>query len=57
MTAKEFNNIMQRLDVTQGEMAKLLGRCIRSVNGYANGKPIPKPIELLLKEWEDEGRI
>jgi len=41
MHADEFNRIMAKLGLTQGQMAELLGKSIRAVHGYANGADIP----------------
>jgi DNA-binding transcriptional regulator YiaG len=49
MTAKQFNEIMDRWGMTQGAMAEFLGRSIRHVNGLANGDDIPTETQKLLR--------
>ena len=49
MTAIQFRAALDRLSLTQAQAAEALGVSIRTAHGYANGKPIPKPVELLLQ--------
>jgi hypothetical protein len=36
------------LELTQPHAAELLGLCLRSVHGYANGKPIPSAVAIVI---------
>ena len=48
MTATQFRAALEHLGWTQQQMANELKISIRSVNGYANGTPIPKLVELAI---------
>ncbi len=49
MTPAEFRAALDRLSLTQEEAAMLLGVGLRTAHGYANGRPIPKGVGLLLE--------
>jgi transcriptional regulator with XRE-family HTH domain len=49
MTKTQFRDALERLGLTQGQAAELLGLAIRTVHGYCNGVPIPKQTELAIK--------
>ena len=49
MTAAQFRNALDKLGLTQGEVADWLQISIRAAHGYANGAPIPEPIAKLLR--------
>jgi hypothetical protein len=42
MTAKQFRAALETLGLNQSGAARVLGKSLRAVNGYANGDPIPK---------------
>jgi DNA-binding XRE family transcriptional regulator len=48
MTRNQFRSALRKLSITQAKAAVMLGVSLRSVNGYANGKTIPKPVARLL---------
>jgi hypothetical protein len=48
MTAKQFRLALSNLGLTQQAAAQLFGLCLRTVNGYAGGKPIPVPVAILI---------
>lgn len=49
MTPTQFRAALDRLSLTQGEAATLLGVSLRTTHGYANGEPIPRSISLCLQ--------
>ena len=50
LTPEQYQNALDKLGLTQGEAADLLGFSIRTSNGYANGGyPVPKPLAVLLR--------
>jgi len=49
MTANEYTAALNALQLSQASAAKLLGIGLRTSNGYANGRPIPRSIQLLLE--------
>ena len=51
MNKAQFKEAIARLGLTQGQAAKALGVSIRSVNGYANGKPIPFLVAEVIRLW------
>ena len=51
MTPEEFLEIRRSLNLTQPQMAEMLGLCIRTIRKYETGKgPISKPVVLLLEK-------
>jgi hypothetical protein len=48
MTATQYREALSALGLTQARAAGYLGLCVRTSNGYANGWPIPRTVELLL---------
>jgi hypothetical protein len=52
MTADEFRSTLDRLGLTQAGAAELLDRGIRTIEGYAAGRPIPLVVELALCELQ-----
>lgn len=48
MTKTQFREALERLGLTQGQAAEALGLTIRTINGYANGEPIPATVARLL---------
>jgi hypothetical protein len=48
MTKDNFRRALDDLDLTQPAAAELLGLCLRTVNGYANCKPIPAPVGIVV---------
>jgi hypothetical protein len=56
MTKDHFRRALDDLDLTQPAAAELLGLCLRTVNGYANGKPIPAPVEIVVTAAPSSGR-
>ena len=49
VTAKQFRTALDRLGLTQEGAAEVLGLGLRSVHGYAHGRPIPEPVARLLR--------
>lgn len=49
MTPNQYRAALQRLGLSQAEAAEFLGLSVRTSHGYANGEPIPKTVELVLK--------
>ena len=49
MTANQFRNALDSLDLSQARAAEWLKLSIRAVHGYANGAPIPEPTAKLLR--------
>lgn len=56
MTAKQFRDALERLDLTQGQAAEALNVSIRSINAWANGQKIPFLIAEVLTLWLKHGR-
>jgi transcriptional regulator with XRE-family HTH domain len=48
MSPKQYRNALAKLALTQERAAEMLGVSIRASNGYANGRPIPAPVDRLL---------
>jgi len=48
MTAAQYREALAALGLTQARAAGYLDISVRTSNGYANGWPIPKTVELLL---------
>ena len=48
MTATQYREALATLGLTQARAAGYLDISIRTSNGYANGWPIPRTVELLL---------
>ena len=48
MTAAQYREALATLGLTQARAAGYLDISVRTSNGYANGWPIPKTVELLL---------
>lgn len=49
MTAKQYREALDELDLTQDGAAEFLGVSLRSAHGYANGAKIPHPVATLLR--------
>ena len=49
MTTAEFRRALDHLGLTQQQLAEALRLSRRAVHGYANGKPIPVPTQMLLR--------
>jgi hypothetical protein len=49
MKKAEFRDALATLDLTQEAAAKFLDCGLRTVNGWANGNPIPAPVAHLLR--------
>lgn len=48
MTATQYKAAIAKLGLSQTAAAEFLGISLRTSHGYANGKPIPQPIVMLL---------
>ena len=48
MTATQYREALAALGLTQARAAGYLDISVRTSNGYANGWPIPRTVELLL---------
>jgi len=55
MTNDQFSAALKRLKLTQERAGELLHRSTRSVNGYANDKPIPYLVAKEVSEWLKNG--
>jgi hypothetical protein len=49
MTPAQYRAALERLALSQGQAAKLLGVSLRTSHGYANGVPIPEGYAKLLR--------
>lgn len=53
MTPTLFRKAIATMGMSQGEAAIFMGVTRRTVNGWANGEPIPKTVEVLLSIMVD----
>lgn len=53
MTPRQFKAALAALEITQETAAEVLGVSLRTINGYANGAPIPLATAKLLRLMVD----
>jgi hypothetical protein len=49
MSKDQFAAALEALELNQASAAAFLDKGLRTLNGYANGRPVPRCVQLLLE--------